>query len=156
MNRGMDYGYDPIPIVDSIASRIQQKCNPTFTSLGRVADMLIISVFEAFRDISELPEALMDFVVDTLNQSYPPSPSTVFSSMWMIRSLRRLLDFCPGHLCLHLLETLQEPFVRWISDEMSALVDSYDDVSLSSYFPRPIVKSSTVFLRSYRCTRIFL
>ncbi|KAE9405688.1 hypothetical protein BT96DRAFT_915898 [Gymnopus androsaceus JB14] len=134
MNLAEDDGMDIIHEVDSIACTIQQKCNPTFTSLVRIADMLITSVLESsrnavFQEITELPDNLVEFIADTLNQSYPPSPSTGFSSAWMIRSIQWLLNSCPDHLYLDLLETLQESVVRWISDEQSALVDCYDDIT---------------------------
>lgn len=93
VNRGFNvWGFECISVVDNIASKIQEKCNPTFTSFARIADMLMASVHGAFQDIVELPVNLMEFVADTLNQSYPPSPSTGFSSTWMIRSLNPLID----------------------------------------------------------------
>ncbi|KAF8827498.1 hypothetical protein HHX47_DHR4000313 [Lentinula edodes] len=128
VNRGFDYGYDCVAVVGLIAERLQEKCNPTFTSLTRIADMLMTHARDSFREILNLPESLMDFIADTLNQSYPPSPSTGFSSLWMIRSLGHLIDSCPEQLCLSLLETLQESIVLWISDERSGVTDSYDDI----------------------------
>ncbi|KAJ3914040.1 hypothetical protein F5877DRAFT_51235 [Lentinula edodes] len=128
VNRGFDYGYDCVAVVGLIAERLQEKCNPTFTSLTRIADMLMTHARDSFREILNLPESLMDFIADTLNQSYPPSPSTGFSSLWMIRSLGHLIDSCPEKLCLSLLETLQESIVLWISDERSGVTDSYDDI----------------------------
>ncbi|KAJ4493203.1 hypothetical protein C8R41DRAFT_332957 [Lentinula lateritia] len=128
VNRGFDYGYDCVAVVGLIAERLQEKCNPTFTSLTRIADMLMTHARDSFREILNLPESLMDFIADTLNQSYPPSPSTGFSSLWMIRSLGHLIDACPEQLCLSLLETLQESIVLWISDERSGVTDSYDDI----------------------------
>ncbi|KAF9071210.1 hypothetical protein BDP27DRAFT_1446478 [Rhodocollybia butyracea] len=128
VNRGLDYGMDAIGVVNSIAERLQQKCNPTFTSLARIADMLMTHVEEAFKDLTVLPDSLVDFIADTLNQSYPPSPSTKYHSTWMIRTLSHLLEACPDDLCLDLLESLQESAVLWISDERSALVDTYDEI----------------------------
>lgn len=164
MNLAEDDGMDIIHEVDSIACTIQQKCNPTFTSLVRIADMLITSVLESsrnavFQEITELPDNLVDFIADTLNQSYPPSPSTGFSSAWMIRSIQWLLNSCPDHLYLDLLETLQESVVRWISDEQSALVDCYDDVSssLSGFTIRVLgTEAGLVLFRLQRCTKTFL
>ncbi|KAJ4481963.1 hypothetical protein J3R30DRAFT_3699283 [Lentinula aciculospora] len=128
VNRGLDYGYDCVAVVSLIAERLQNKCNPTFTSLTRIADMLMTHARDSFRDIMDLPESLVDFIADILNQSYPPSPSTEFSSLWMIRSLGHLIDACPEPFCLNLLESLQESIVLWISDEQSAVMDSYDDI----------------------------
>ncbi|KIK57143.1 hypothetical protein GYMLUDRAFT_75668 [Collybiopsis luxurians FD-317 M1] len=128
VNRGLDYGYDAVAVVDTIARKLQQKCNPTFTSLARIADMLMSIVENSFKEITALPENLVDFVSDTLNQSYPPSPSMGFSTAWMIRSLGRLIEACPTELCLNLLESLQDSVVLWIADENSAATESYDDV----------------------------
>ncbi|KAJ3733332.1 hypothetical protein DFJ43DRAFT_1068562 [Lentinula guzmanii] len=128
VNKGLDYGYDCVAVVSLIAEKLQEKCNPTFTSLARIADMLMTHALDSFREITALPESLVDFIADTLNQSYPPSPSTGFSSLWMIRSLGHLIDACPEQFCLDLLESLQDFIALWISDEQSAVMDTYDDL----------------------------
>ncbi|KAJ3754487.1 hypothetical protein EV360DRAFT_51565 [Lentinula raphanica] len=128
VNKGFDYGYDCIAVLTSIAEKLQEKCNPTFISLVRIADMLMTHALDSFREITMLPESLVEFIADTLNQSYPPSPSTGFSSLWMIRSLGHLIDACPEEFALDLLESLQASIVIWISDEQTALSDSYDDI----------------------------
>ncbi|KAJ3715515.1 hypothetical protein C8R42DRAFT_645895 [Lentinula raphanica] len=128
VNKGFDYGYDCIAVLTSIAEKLQEKCNPTFISLVRIADMLMTHALDSFREITMLPESLVEFIADTINQSYPPSPSTGFSSLWMIRSLGHLIDACPEEFALDLLESLQSSIVIWISDEQTALSDSYDDI----------------------------
>ncbi|KAG2155943.1 uncharacterized protein EDB93DRAFT_1128917 [Suillus bovinus] len=88
---------------------------PAYASSTRVADLLLTHLDMA--DARQLPSYIFDFVNDTLQSTYPPEPRNKVTSIWMIRSLIRVVDACPAELRLNLLDTLQEGISLWISDE---------------------------------------
>ncbi|KAF5382309.1 hypothetical protein D9757_008473 [Collybiopsis confluens] len=128
VNQGCDNGCDAVTIMDTIARRLQRKCNPTFTCLVRIADMLMSHLETQFMEITALPENVVDFIADSLNQSYPPAPSTGLFASWMMRSLGRLINVCPDALYLDFIDSLQDSLILWITDESSAATECYDDI----------------------------
>jgi hypothetical protein len=119
MNKALDYGVDSIAVLDHIAGLVSQNQSPTFTSSTRVADLLMSHL--DMPDARQIPDAVMEFVNDTLRSSYPPEPRNKVTSMWMIRSLTRVIETCPSELAMNLLETVQDGMCTWISDEYQAL-----------------------------------
>lgn len=119
INKALDYGIDSIAVLDAIAELVSQNQNPTFTSFTRVADLLLSHL--DMPDARQIPDAVMEFVNDTLRYSYPPEPRNKVTSMWVIRSLTRVIETCPSELAMNLLESVQEGLCTWISDEYQAL-----------------------------------
>src|ERR1700722_1637944 len=114
-----DCGIDSAAVLDYVADIINQHSSLTFTSSVRVADLLMSRC--------ELPEArqltgsLLDLVNDALQSSYPPEPRNKVISMWMIRSLTRLIDTCPAEMAQALLEKMQDGLCLWVSDTFRIL-----------------------------------
>lgn len=133
IEKALDYGFDAVSVLDHVAATISQNLDPTFTSATRIADLLLSHVDMTVA--RQIPEAIIEFVNETLRSSYPPEPRNTQLSMWMIRSLTRIVETCPAELILHLLEILEEGLCAWISDEHLALgVQEYAyDVSFPGF-----------------------
>ncbi|THH29109.1 hypothetical protein EUX98_g5073 [Antrodiella citrinella] len=85
-------------------------------------------------DARQVPTGMFEFVNETLTSSYPPDQRNVITSMWLLRTLTRLIDECPVELSENVLELLQEGLSAWISDEFSALtVQEYELDILALY-----------------------
>jgi hypothetical protein len=115
VNKALDYGVDASAVLDRVAEIVSENPCPAFASSTRVADLLLTHLDMA--DVRQLPSYIFDFVNDTLQSTYPPAPRNKVMSIWMVRSLIRVVDACPAELRLNLLETLQEGISLWISDE---------------------------------------
>ncbi|KAG1720483.1 hypothetical protein EDB19DRAFT_1917951 [Suillus lakei] len=115
VNKALDYGVDASAVLDRVAEIVSENPCPAYASSTRVADLLLTHLDMA--DARQLPSFIFDFVNDTLQSTYPPEPRNKVTSIWMIRSLIRVVDACPAELRLNLLETLQEGISLWISDE---------------------------------------
>lgn len=115
VNKALDYGIDASTVLDRVAEIVSENPCPAYASSTRVADLLLTHLDMA--DARQLPSYIFDFVNDTLQSTYPPEPRNKVTSIWMIRSLIRVVDACPVELRLNLLETLQEGISLWISDE---------------------------------------
>jgi hypothetical protein len=72
-------------------------------------------------DVHELSGELFSFVNDVLVSTYPPEPRNKITSMWMIRSLTRVVDACPADLRMDLLKTIQDGLRVWIHDGHEAV-----------------------------------
>lgn len=114
VNKALDYGIDASAVLDRVAEIVSENPCPAYASSTRVADLLLTHLDMA--DARQLPSYIFDFVNDTLQSTYPPEPRNKVTSIWMIRSLIRVVDACPVELRLNLLETLQEGISLWISD----------------------------------------
>ncbi|KAG2342195.1 hypothetical protein BDR05DRAFT_964509 [Suillus weaverae] len=115
VNKALDYGIDASTVLDRVAEIVSENPCPAYASSTRVADLLLTHLDMA--DARQLPSFIFDFVNDTLQSTYPPEPRNKVTSIWMIRSLIRVVDACPAELRLNLLEALQEGISLWISDE---------------------------------------
>ncbi|KAH7912528.1 hypothetical protein BJ138DRAFT_1112247 [Hygrophoropsis aurantiaca] len=115
MNKALDYGVDAASVLDHVAEVISQNPCPAFASSTRVADLLLGHL--EISDTRQLPSYVFDFVNDTLLSTYPPEPRNKITSIWLIRSLARIVDGCPSVLRMNLLETLQDGMATWISDD---------------------------------------
>ncbi|THV03879.1 hypothetical protein K435DRAFT_747426 [Dendrothele bispora CBS 962.96] len=119
VDKAWDYGLDALSVIDQVAQDAGSRCNTTFTSLTRVVDMMLNKV--DLSEAQEVPENFVELITDTLRSSYPPEPRNLSLSMWMIRSIVRFIELCPGNLLLNLMETMQEGLVLWISDEYQVM-----------------------------------
>ncbi|TFK39036.1 hypothetical protein BDQ12DRAFT_88060 [Crucibulum laeve] len=115
VTKALDYGVDSIAVLDTLATFISENQVPTSTSSTRIADLLMTHLEMA--DARDIPEAVMEFVNETMRSSYPPEPRNKEFSMWMVRALTDVLDRCPSELRLRLLESIQEGLCIWLSDE---------------------------------------
>ncbi|KAH7921313.1 hypothetical protein BV22DRAFT_1132369 [Leucogyrophana mollusca] len=115
MNKALDYGIDASSVLDHVAEIVSRNPCPAFASSTRVADLLLGHL--EMPDARQLPSYVFDFVNDTLLSTYPPEPRNKVTSVWLIRSLTRVVDGCPSELCMSLLETLQDGMATWISDD---------------------------------------
>ncbi|KAG1822871.1 uncharacterized protein BJ212DRAFT_1331086 [Suillus subaureus] len=121
VNKALDYGIDASNVLDRVAEIVSENPCPAYASSTRVADLLLTHLDMA--DARQLPSYIFDFVNDTLQSTYPPEPRNKVTSIWMIRSLIRVVDACPAELRLNLLETLQEGISLWISDEFHVFTE---------------------------------
>ncbi|KAG7442975.1 uncharacterized protein BT62DRAFT_972705 [Guyanagaster necrorhizus] len=132
VEKAFDYGMDASEFIDSVAANVSQSLDPTFTSATRITDAVISRVDMA--DVRQIPTSLVDLVSETLRMSYPPEPSNMTTSFWMVRSLVRMLETCPPELISNVLSILQEGLSLWISDEFKAFkLSDYSGDILSLY-----------------------
>ncbi|EIW80981.1 hypothetical protein CONPUDRAFT_104060, partial [Coniophora puteana RWD-64-598 SS2] len=117
MNKALDYGVDATSVLDSVAEVVSKHPCPAFASSTRVTDMILGHL--EMSDARQLPLNVFEFVNDTLVSTYPPEPRTKMLSVWMIRTLFRVVDACPKELVLEMLQTIQEGIRFWISDEFN-------------------------------------
>jgi hypothetical protein len=138
IDKALDYGLDPVNVVDHVASLIVKEHNPTSTTTSRVADCLLSQL--DMEEVRELPEALCEFVNDTLRSSYPPEPRNMQHALWTLRSISRTIDSCPAEHVVNLLRLLEDGLCVWMSDEHQALNETeynYDvGVKISINFSR--------------------
>jgi hypothetical protein len=122
-------------LLDHVAEAISRDCCPTSTSSVQVADLLISHI--EMTDARHIPGSVSDFVNEVLRSSYPPEPRNKIMSLWMIRSLTRLIDTCPVAILQSLLEYVQEGLSIWVSDEWQVFSEEeYDrDVCTKSLLP---------------------
>ncbi|KAK0464495.1 uncharacterized protein EV420DRAFT_1725380 [Desarmillaria tabescens] len=132
VEKAFDYGMDASEFIDSVAASVSQNLDPTVTSATRITDALISRV--DMSDVRQIPASLVDLVNETLRTSYPPEPSNMTTSLWMVRSMLRMLETCPSELISSILNALQEGLSLWISDEFKAFKPSdYSGDILSLY-----------------------
>ncbi|KAK0487411.1 hypothetical protein IW261DRAFT_1447728 [Armillaria novae-zelandiae] len=132
VEKAFDYGMDASEFIDSVAAKVSQHLDPTITSVTRITDALISRV--DMSDVRQMPTSLVDLLNETLRTSYPPEPSNMTTSLWMVRSLVRMLETCPPELISNVLNVLQEGLSLWISDEFKGFKPSdYSGDILSLY-----------------------
>ncbi|KAF9267296.1 hypothetical protein L218DRAFT_894410 [Marasmius fiardii PR-910] len=142
LEKARDTGLDDPTALNQIAENLHQ---PTFSSCGRIAEMLStrcqLSEDEAF------PGVLVEFITDTLRSRYPPKPSEVTSSLWIMRPLTEMIESCPKSLALSLLEIIQEGIAPWVSDGYEAMseLDYVEVVNLYESSLRSMPESTEAF-----------
>ncbi|TFY54884.1 hypothetical protein EVJ58_g8595 [Rhodofomes roseus] len=116
MDRALDYGIDSVTVVDQVASTVSSHHSPTMSaSATRIADLLLSNL--DITDARDVPKDVLDLVNDTLITTYPPEPRNKVVSLWLIRTLTRVIDACPIELSMNMFELLQEGLAHWISDD---------------------------------------
>ncbi|KAI0927050.1 hypothetical protein AcV5_007689 [Taiwanofungus camphoratus] len=115
MDKALDHGIDSVSVIDHVASAISLNDTPTLSSSTRIADLLLshLEICEA----RQIPSDVLEFVNNTLVSTYPPEPRNKVTSMWLMRSLTRIIDACPQELYLNLFDLIQEGLRIWIADE---------------------------------------
>ncbi len=112
LGRALDEGADPARVLDHVAGNIASTHIPTGASATRAADLLL-GHLEA---PSEAP-ALLEFINDTLVSTYPPEPRNKVVSMWLMRTVTRVVETCPVRVLRELLGALQEGLSVWVADQ---------------------------------------
>ncbi|KAH9060473.1 hypothetical protein EDB87DRAFT_1616129 [Lactarius vividus] len=112
MGRVLDEGADPARVLDHVAGTIASTHIPTGASATRAADLLLGHL----ETPSEAP-ALLEFVNDTLVSTYPPEPRNKVVSMWLMRTVTRMVEMCPVRMLRELLGALQEGLSVWVADQ---------------------------------------
>lgn len=116
MDKALDYGIDSVTVVDQIASTVsshQSSASPA--SATHLADLLLSNL--DINDARDVPGDVLQLVNDTLVTTYPPEPVDKITSIWLMRTLARVLDACPVELSATVFELLQYGLAHWISDE---------------------------------------
>jgi hypothetical protein len=135
-NKAYDFGIDPITVLDHLAETISRHHTPAFVTSTRVADLLLTHL--EISEARQIPEYLFGFVNDVFIATYPPEPRNKITSMWMIRTFTRVVDGCPGELCLGLLETMQDGMCTWVYDECEILSQEEYTFDVSGpWYPYP-------------------
>ncbi|KAI0301170.1 hypothetical protein B0F90DRAFT_1817185 [Multifurca ochricompacta] len=101
--RVLDEGTEAARVVDHLAGTIASTHIPTGYSATRAADLLLSHL--------EMPSdapALLEFVNDTMVSTYPPEPRNKVASMWLMRTVTKVVDTCPATVLRDVLGTLQE------------------------------------------------
>ncbi|KAI9465049.1 hypothetical protein BJY52DRAFT_1209886 [Lactarius psammicola] len=112
LGRVLDEGADPARVLDHVAGTIASTHIPTGASAARAADLLLGHLEMP----SEAP-ALLEFVNDTLVSTYPPEPRNKVVSMWLMRTVTRVVETCPVRMLRDLLGALQEGLSVWVADQ---------------------------------------
>ncbi|KAJ7095727.1 hypothetical protein B0H15DRAFT_1019816 [Mycena belliarum] len=131
VDKGLDYGVDAVAVFDHVAAILMEGQSPTSTTSSRVADVLLTRL--EIEEVRELPEALFEFINDTLRSSYPPEPRNAQQALWTLRSVARTIENCPAELVEELLRLIEVGLCLWVSDEHKALSETdytYDAVNL--------------------------
>ena len=123
MNKALDEGVESVRVIEYISGLISSTHIPTSTSSTRVVDVLLSHL--DVTEISEVPCALLELVNDTLQSTYPPEPRNKMTSLWLIRTVTRLVETCPVKLLYRTLCALQDGAIIWIADAYDVF---YDDV----------------------------
>ncbi|PCH40208.1 hypothetical protein WOLCODRAFT_136726 [Wolfiporia cocos MD-104 SS10] len=113
--KALDDGIDSVSVIDQVAAQVSSYSIPTFSSSTRVADLLLshLEITEA----RQVPVEVFEFVNNTLVSTYPPEPRNKVESLWLIRSLSRVIDTCPPELQLSIFDLLQDGLSLWIADD---------------------------------------
>ncbi|KAJ7486049.1 hypothetical protein B0H11DRAFT_2016731 [Mycena galericulata] len=131
IDKALDYGLEAVGVLDHVAAIVVKEHNPTSTTTCRVADALLSHL--TIEDARELPEALFEFINDALRSSYPPEPRNKQQALWTLRSVARVIEYCPSEHVVDLLRLIEDGLCTWISDEHQVLSETeyaYDTVSL--------------------------
>jgi hypothetical protein len=128
MERACNSSVDSFSVLEQVAQNLSQEaCMHTCQSI-QIADLLISHL--ELSEARPIPVAVLDFVDDILQSSYPPTPPQMVHALWLIRSITNLItNACPWTLIDQFLECLQGSLCSWISDEHVAISQrdySYD------------------------------
>lgn len=130
LGRALDEGADSARVLDHVAGTIASTHIPTGASATRAADLLLGHL----ETPSEAP-ALLGFVNDTLVSTYPPEPRNKVTSMWLVRTVTRVVETCPVKMLGELLGALHEGLSVWVADQYRVFtVEEYAfDVSVLTF-----------------------
>jgi hypothetical protein len=141
VDRAFDYGFDSVSVLDKIASTIASHSSLSLLSSTRISDLLLANLDIA--DTRTVPVSLCELINDTLTSIYPPTEQNKLPSVWLLRTLTRILGACPIELIEQLLECVQDGLCRWISDESQALTEQeYNADIVSAYQTATVVLMS--------------
>ncbi|KAI0044102.1 hypothetical protein FA95DRAFT_1681450 [Auriscalpium vulgare] len=115
IDRALDDGVETVRILDHVASILSSTHIPSSSSSTRVADLLLSHL--EIDDAADAPATLLEFVNDTLVSTYPPEPRGKVVSMWLLRTVTRIVDVCPLSLFQDVVGSIQEGLQTWIADE---------------------------------------
>ncbi|THH20532.1 hypothetical protein EW146_g848 [Bondarzewia mesenterica] len=141
MEKSLDEGVESLRILNHVAGAILSTHIPTSASSTRVIDILL-SHFE-ISEVSEIPGALLELANDTLQSTYPPEPRNKITSLWLIRTVTRMVDTCPIDLLNYVLQAIQEGVATWIADAYG--VFTHDEYSFDIV---PLYQTIVICLRS--------
>ncbi|KAH8104762.1 hypothetical protein BXZ70DRAFT_614597 [Cristinia sonorae] len=142
MDKALDYGVEPVIVLDQVSAAILMDLSPTHTSTTRVADMLLAHL--EINDIRQAPPSLFEFVNDTLTSSYPPAQRNVITSMWLLRSLASIIVECPAELLEGVLGPIQDGLSAWVADEFTALSESEYELDVLSLYQTVLVSMQSL------------
>jgi hypothetical protein len=114
LERVLDEGADPVRVLDHVAGTIASTHIPTGASATRAADILLGRLE---MPLHEIPALLLTFVNDTLISTYPPEPRNKVVSMWLIRTVKEVVDTCSTRMLREVLGALQEGLSVWVADQ---------------------------------------
>ncbi|KAI0322414.1 hypothetical protein OF83DRAFT_803492 [Amylostereum chailletii] len=114
IDKALDDGVDTARVLDHVAGLISSTHIPTSISSTRVADVLLSHL--DINDAADTPAVLLEYVNDTLVSTYPPDLRNKVISMWLVRSITRLVDQCPLSMLQSVLRIVQEGIATWIED----------------------------------------
>jgi hypothetical protein len=121
IDRALDEGVEPVRVLDNAACLLGGTRTLPSGASTRVADVLLSHV--DLTDVSELPVQLLEFVNDTLVNTYPPEPAGKVVSTWLLRTLTRAIDSCPLSLLPSVLRVVSDGMATWIADAYSAFTE---------------------------------
>ncbi|KZT73869.1 hypothetical protein DAEQUDRAFT_754271 [Daedalea quercina L-15889] len=125
VDKALDYGIDSVTVVDQIASTVSLHHSPTSSASSlHVADLLLSNL--DINDARDVPKDVLELVSQTLSSAYPPEPRDKVMSIWLMRTLTRVLDACPVELSASMFELLQDGLAHWIGDKFRVFtLDEY-------------------------------
>jgi hypothetical protein len=115
----LDEGADVTRVLDHVAGTIASTHIPTGASATRAADILL-GHLEA--SLSSHPHdaalaLLLAFVNDTLVSTYPPEPQDKVVSMWLLRTVKKIVGTLPPRMLREVVGALQEGLGVWVADQ---------------------------------------
>lgn len=150
LGRVLDEGADPARVLDHVAGTIASTHIPTGASAMRAADLLLSHL----ETPSEAP-ALLEFVNDTLVSTYPPEPRNKVVSMWLMRTVTRVVETCPTRMLRELLCALQEGLSVWVADQYRVFTAEEYVFDVSVLAPHLRMFNLTATRRSFLCIRLW-
>jgi hypothetical protein len=110
----LDEGADVARVLDHVAGTIASTHIPTGVSATRAADILLGHLETP---LHETPALLLAFVNDTLASTYPPELRNKAVSMWLIRSVKKVVGTCSARMMREVIGALQEGLSVWVADQ---------------------------------------
>ncbi|KAH9949823.1 hypothetical protein B0H21DRAFT_819758 [Amylocystis lapponica] len=121
VSKAIDVGRHSIDLLERVASQIWAHHAPTHASSLRIADLLLSHL--EVNDAREVPADVFEFVNDALIVSYPPEPRNKVASLWLMRTLTRVIDTCPLALLVGTLRLAEAGLSTWIKDECTVFTE---------------------------------
>ena len=122
MEKALDNGAEPGPILEEIAVAVHEQHTPTWTSATRIVDLIVSKL-----SIANLKEtSALKLANQALISAYAAPRDTVITT-WLIRSLTRIVEESPSSLAPCVLDQVQEGLGLWFADESSVFsVEEYE------------------------------